>query len=173
LPRVIPQIQFYGFCRFIKPNLKSANSADSVSRFHRFCRLLVTDPVGKSVAFCSNGTCQRPVVLSRGPCRIILLFLVMNICSPSNIARQPSSHSRPIDRSEWLARFGNRWAWRAAFERPGMFSSPVCVDRMICPFGRCTCRPCWTGWMLRQGLVMRRKLPVHPVSAIACIADLL
>ena len=78
-----------------------------------------------------------------------------------------------MEMREWLDNAGNRCACRAAAGRPGMWMVAVWLAWMLEPSGRRTLMPCATGVTLLQGLLSRRKWPVHPVSAIAWCCDAL
>ena len=73
-----------------------------------------------------------------------------------------------MEMSGW-ARPGNLWARRAPRGRAGCRISQVCVDWMRCLLGKVTKRPSGVGTSLMHGLVMARKCPVQPESAMALL----
>ena len=62
---------------------------------------------------------------------------------------------------------GNKYAFRAAFGKPGNTNSPVWVAWMLVPFGMLTLMTFVVGKMLSHGLMMCKKFPVLPESIIA------
>jgi hypothetical protein len=83
------------------------------------------------------------------------------------MASQPLSHSMPIERSAFDAKPGKMCAFLAASGSCGRSRRQVWVDWIFSPFGRLTLMPVAAMRLLVDGLLMRRKLPVQPVSAMA------
>ena len=65
----------------------------------------------------------------------------------------------------------NRCALVASGGMPGRCISQVCVALMVVPLGMRTVMPLVIGFTFIQGLLMCRKWPVLPVSAIAMVDD--
>ena len=77
-----------------------------------------------------------------------------------NVDMLPESHKCPIDKSDPVLIYGNRFAWCAARGRPLIGMMPVCVDFIEMTSGSCTWMGLVSGWMLSNGLLVLKKMAV-------------
>jgi hypothetical protein len=121
-----------------------------------------------------RSTSHRLESMSRQPVRMVPLVCSMVTEESVNTALHPASQSWPMDSREVLLSAGKRCAMHADGGRCGMLMSAMCLEDIVVPSGSCTQRGFivgWTFWSLVA--LIKRKWPVHPVSAMREVGTML
>ena len=94
---------------------------------------------------------------------------MISACPRLKRTSHPASHNCGIDRREYFANAGTRWARRALSGNKSKGSSPSWVEVISVPLGFAIFKGLVVGRRLDKGMSMATKLPVVPLSAIKLI----